>query len=919
MSSKPNRKAFLIASVLLLSALCTVAAARTIYVDDDATGANNGTSWTDAYTFLQDALSDAETTEKPVEIRVAQGVYSPNEGLVAIPEFDWRTATFQLINGVALKGGYGGLPASDPDARDFEQYETILSGDLDDDDVKVIDPCDLVDEPTRAENSYHVVTASGIDGTTVLDGLTITGGNANGLSPYERGAGMYNYNASPALSNCIFKENSAVNCGGGMYNEESHPTLNNCTFENNSAKGYTGSIRRVPGSGGGGMYNFWSNPTLITCNFNGNSAEGIMVWWMGGKKWQTNNYSCGGGIHNSDSDPVLSHCILTGNSAYYGGGLYSVSSNPTLTNCTFAQNSAQDGNALACQSLLSFSPSNLNLDNCILWDGGNEILNSDGSIINVTFSNMKGGFPGEGNTDFDPLFANPGYWANMNYLNIVVEPNNPIAVWLDGDYHLKSQAGRWDPNSESWVVDDVTSPCIDAGDPNSPVGEEPDPNGGIINMGAYGGTPQASKSYTEQIVTVQWLGHSTVKIWSEDYVVYVDPERVPQALHDADLVCVTHTHGDHYSPSDIAKVSNALTQFIAPPDVVQRYGSGRTIAPGQTINLDGVSVTAVPAYNTNKPNHPRSRNWVGFIIELDGRRIYVAGDTDLIEEMKTLGHIDVAFLPAGGTYTMNAVEAADATGYIKPDLAIPYHWGQNVGTLSDAQRFVELAQSPAMILSVNEAISSDNWPKYSPLVAHWKFDETEGAIAHDSVGGNDGTAHGEPIWRPAGGKVGGALELDGIGDYVSAGPVLNPANGPFSVFAWIKGGAPGQNVISQADAAGQIWLGTAPQSGALMTGLVPPPAGRTITQPLVSEFAITDGAWHHVGFTWDGSLRRLHVDGQEVAADAGAVPPLKSSGGGLNIGVGTDLDQGTFWAGLIDDVRVYRLTLSDEEIREIAG
>jgi L-ascorbate metabolism protein UlaG (beta-lactamase superfamily) len=247
---------------------------------------------------------------------------------------------------------------------------------------------------------------------------------------------------------------------------------------------------------------------------------------------------------------------------------------------------------------------------------------------------------------------------------------------------------------------------------------------GLGDPGAPGQTGGSGKMYfddirlhrsqeepePDKIVTVQWLGHSTVKIWTEDSTVYVDPERVPESLHDATLVCVTHTHGDHYSPSDIAKVSNDQTRFIGPLDVVQRYGSGQTIAPGQTIQLEGISVTAVPSYNTNKPNHPKSNNWVGFIIELSNKRIYVAGDTDLIEEMKTLGDIDVAFLPAGGTYTMNAVEAAEATGYIKCGLAIPYHWGQNVGTLSDAQRFAELAKSAAQVLTVNESTSSDSWP-----------------------------------------------------------------------------------------------------------------------------------------------------------------------------------------------------------------
>jgi L-ascorbate metabolism protein UlaG (beta-lactamase superfamily) len=170
-----------------------------------------------------------------------------------------------------------------------------------------------------------------------------------------------------------------------------------------------------------------------------------------------------------------------------------------------------------------------------------------------------------------------------------------------------------------------------------------------------------------------------------------------------------------------------------------------TIAPGQTIEFDFVSVTAVPSYNTNKPNHPKSRNWVGFIIELGGKRIYVAGDTDLIEEMRSLEDIDVAFLPAGGTYTMNAVEAAEATQYIKPKLAIPYHWGQNVGSLADAQRFAGLARCAVKILAVGETIGSDEWPEYEPLIAHWALDEIEGDIAYDSAGDHNGALNGDPV------------------------------------------------------------------------------------------------------------------------------------------------------------------------------
>ncbi|MHC4752491.1 MAG: LamG-like jellyroll fold domain-containing protein, partial [Planctomycetota bacterium] len=353
--------------------------------------------------------------------------------------------------------------------------------------------------------------------------------------------------------------------------------------------------------------------------------------------------------------------------------------------------------------------------------------------------------------------------------------------------------------------------------------------------------------------------------------------------------------------------------------VVQQYGQGQAIAPGQTIISSGVPVTAVPAYNTNKPNHPKSNNWVGFIIELGGKRTYVAGDTDLIPEMQTLGKIDVAFLPAGGTYTMNATEAAQAATIINPTLAIPYHWGTSVGTLADAQTFAELAACAVKILAVGETIGSDNWPEYSPLIAHWKLDEIEGNTAHDSADDHDGTLHGSPDWQPEGGNTGGSLQFDGVNDYISTDFVLNPVDGAFSVFAWIKGSVTGQVVISQTDGTGTgaTWLGTEQSSGKLMTGLVPPQAGRFPTPPLISEFVITDNQWHHIGLVWDGSRRHLYVDSTEVTADTGNLAPLKSSDGGLHIGVGKDLDTGSFWLGQIDDVRIYNKALSIEDIDEL--
>jgi len=205
-------------------------------------------------------------------------------------------------------------------------------------------------------------------------------------------------------------------------------------------------------------------------------------------------------------------------------------------------------------------------------------------------------------------------------------------------------------------------------------------------------------------------------------------------------------------------------------------------------------------------------------------------------------------------------------------------------------------------------------------VAYWKLDQTEGNIAHNSAGYNDGICYGEPIWQPEGGHSDGALEFDGINDYVETDFVLDPAEGAFSAFAWIQGGAPGQAIISQTDGTGtgNMWLGLDTQDGNLMTGLVPPSSGWIAKKPLVSESIISDGQWHHIGFVWDGSYRILYVNGIEVAKDTSAQNPLKQSDGGLHIGAGKNLNQGTFFSGLIDDVRIYKVALNAEEIAALA-
>jgi hypothetical protein len=205
------------------------------------------------------------------------------------------------------------------------------------------------------------------------------------------------------------------------------------------------------------------------------------------------------------------------------------------------------------------------------------------------------------------------------------------------------------------------------------------------------------------------------------------------------------------------------------------------------------------------------------------------------------------------------------------------------------------------IVDVQDLIAlSEHLFTYPGAVAYWKLDETEGSIAYESASDNDGVLNGGPLWQPTGGAVDGALEFDGTDDYVSSEFVLNPADGVFSVVAWIMGGAPGQVVISQA--GGGNWLLTDPQAGALMTELKG--SGRT-GGPLPSQTVVTDGEWHRIGLVWDGSYRTLYVDGTEVAKDTQAQEYLEGVNGGLYLGAGSTLDAVTFFSGLIDDVRIY--------------
>lgn len=186
-------------------------------------------------------------------------------------------------------------------------------------------------------------------------------------------------------------------------------------------------------------------------------------------------------------------------------------------------------------------------------------------------------------------------------------------------------------------------------------------------------------------ITIERLNHSCFLIKGSK-VIYTDPFKIPGG-EKADIILVSHSHFDHCSQADIDKISKDSTIIVAPAECEL---PGKTIRPNEKINADNVAIEAVPAYNTNKAFHPKADGKVGFVFTLDGKRIYHAGDTDFIPEMKNLKNIDIAFLPVSGTYVMTADEAAAAAEAIKPKLAIPMHYAAIIGSKSDAERFRDL-------------------------------------------------------------------------------------------------------------------------------------------------------------------------------------------------------------------------------------
>lgn len=191
----------------------------------------------------------------------------------------------------------------------------------------------------------------------------------------------------------------------------------------------------------------------------------------------------------------------------------------------------------------------------------------------------------------------------------------------------------------------------------------------------------------DMVDKITWLGHDSFVIQGPK-TVYIDPWEV-SGEPKADVVLVTHEHFDHCSPEDVAKVSGPGTVILTEPKSAEKLsGDVRVVAPGDVVDVDGVRITAVPSYNTDKDFHPQQNNWLGFVVDMDGTKIYHCGDSDFIPEMKDLD-VDIALIPVSGTYVMDVDQAIEAARAIGPKVAVPMHYGKIVGSEDDALRFAE--------------------------------------------------------------------------------------------------------------------------------------------------------------------------------------------------------------------------------------
>lgn len=948
------------------------------YVKWDAAGANNGTSWTDAYLDLQSALTVASNGE---EVWVAAGTYKPTAGTD-------RTKSFVLKNGVAVYGGFAGIETSLIQRNPSENI-TVLSGDI----GNVND---------YSDNSYHVVVGSNTNNSAVLDGFTVTGGNAN-QTQTDTGGGMLNYRGSPTVSNVTFSGNSAGR-GGGMYNggdseivtSGSHPILNNVIFDGNSA------------IEGGGMENqFYSSPPLTNVTFINNIAV----------------RSGGGMINFHFSNPTLTSVTFSGNSAFAGGGMANFQSSPFLTNITFHENSATDfGGALFNSSnMLSLVNTTINgnmaaqgggiyneyvnnhsITNSILFgNAGGEIYNYSGTPI-VTYSIVQGGYPGTGNLDANPLLGplqdNGGFTDTMALgtgspaIDAGDDANCPAtdqrgAARLQGS-HCDIGAYEYEfpatptltftptPAIFSLTLQPDAASGFDtyiySGARNSNYGMAADLGIGEDNN-AKNRTARSLIRFDLSSIPSNAVMHSAVlSLWtssdlsSNNRTIRAYRLKVPfvesEATWNSSAVGVSWQSAGASGPEDretaaIGSVSilnneplNVEIQIILSPAGIQELVNGSFANNGMIIMAD---VEENDRFNYKTSDSPAASQRPKLVIQYTIPSV-TPTDPPTYTPSPTVTFTPTATATQTATFTntpttsptptitstLTATPTATPTPTFSPS-PTPSFTPTSTSTHTSTPTSTS---SPSPTPTVT--LTSTSTPIPTPtlvlgLLGYWKFDESSWAgdcsttdILDSSGNNRHGTAcvNGDAPF-PVPGKFGNAGRFDGINQYANMGPGFNFTSS-FTAAVWIAlddydwCGPTGasQHIIGTHDLRTPIGNGRGwgiywdcdGLAWELTNSTGSAIASYGYIQP--SPFP-ANGSWHHVALVYDSTnpSATLYWDGVAVYSESGTanVPGfLFNNGEPLTVN-GLPYAPGAGAPGKIDDTRVYNRALSPEEITSI--
>ncbi len=820
--------------------------AAIIYVDGHAAGGGDGKSWATALGYLQDALAVAQPGD---EIYVAAGTYYPDRSTAAPGGSGDRNAAFVLVDAVALRGGYAGVGATDPNDRDFGAFESVLCGDFDDNDVILATPADLFGDSTRDENSLYVVIASGVDEETVLEGFTIRGGSS------------WHSQSIP---------------GGGMLIESAAPTVINCRFVYNV------------GETGGGMHNTDSNPLVINCMFIGNWA-----------------YDSGGGVYDGSADAVFMNCLFSGNRAedWAGGGVFHDSGEATFINCTFSGNWASDGGGG-----LYVNAGNADISNCIIY----EEISLSGGTVSVRYSNVPEGLGGENDVHADPLFVDAdgeddifgtvddnvrllvdspcinagdpmrrtdpnetdldgrrrindgavdmgayeffvtpalvGHWKLDEAVGAIaydsVEANDGSLagdpVWMpfdgrvdgslafdggddgDGDYVNCGNSGVFDIRNEitlsAWIkVDEFTDswrPIITKGDNAWRLQSARIDNPGTLEFACTGllvpytqwgnvlgniriddglwhhvaGVYDDAKIslYIDGVLDVTSVASGQININDYDVLIGSNAQKPDRFFNG--LIDDVGVYNYALSPEQIAALANPSTVFHVD-------GVG-----GNDLN-DGLSRdTAFATINMGIIQAVEDDTvlvWPGVYNEqvyFQGKRITVRSAADSAVVQTPVGYA-FSFQDGEGPDSVlsnfiirdsyRAIYCFAGSPTIKNMTIVNNNFG--IRALGGADPDISNCIFWNNAQGNTEGCESRHSWDWEPVeaAAHWKFDETGGTTVYDAVGFSHGTIYG-PVRVE--GQVAGALHFDGNGDYalVADSPAISVGTGNYTISAWIK-------------------------------------------------------------------------------------------------------------------------------------